>query len=653
VGDPFQDSGASRTISNDQFQSRDGSGEQGVALSSSSLPGRNSNSVFSSIGALTAHLNSLLTKKVSEKDVIKEIRANINEASSREHAIIVASPRFRYLMQLLIFGMLKGDKLFIKAGFLLMNDSSLLRDGRKRDSTSILLDTLALLDLELNKCLRGESVDGFEIESFKTSYALIFVYLGLKVAACKIEEMRKRVQTAMANNEESVATLQEQLKAMEEAFKQSMKRHFDYDGINSTQWKLFFNTMLTMEDDFSIPDLGNFDLSEEEMTEINQSLQEALLSDATEIEERTVAGFSTSYVDGLDVIKSHNHLVPNLQNIAPVTEAENEQTCSAFKVSYELGVEALVYFERFIDSTTLSPEGVISAQVSTSAKHTAEHILQPTSATSRSGAPSSSLPSSSSSSGPFLISSSRSGAPSSSLPSSSSSSGPFLISSSRSGAPSSSLPSSSSSSGPFLISSSRSGGPSSSLPSSSSSSGPFLISSSRSGAPSSSLPSSSSSSGPFLISSSRSGAPSSSLPSSSSTTSSSSSSSNVLELTAVDREEVVIHEAEDTAEELPNYKDDEGNEDLNNDYGAGDIEGVIAQDDQSELSTWLGAVHLMNIVSNPGTITLVSPKLLGVAPLGMKLYGHSVRLRIMHNPVHPADNKLRVPLQAKGSLNLI
>jgi hypothetical protein len=124
-----------------------------------------------------------------------------------------------------------------------------------------------------------------------------------------------------------------------------------------------------------------------------------------------------------------------------------------------------------------------------------------------------------------------------------------------------------------------------------------------------------------------------------------------LELNSVDREEVVIQEAEDT-NELPNYKDDEGNDELDNNYGAGDIEGDIAQDDQSKLSIWLGAVHLMNIVSNPGTVTLVSPKLLGVAPLRMKLFGQSVRLRIMHNPVHPADNRLRVPLQAKGSLNL-
>jgi hypothetical protein len=274
VGASSQVPRASSTISNNQFQSGDGSGVQGVALSSSSLRGRNSNPVFSSIGALAAQLRTLLPdRNITEQEVIAEIRANIVQVASHEHSIIEASPRFRYLMQLLICGMLKGDKRFIRAGFLLMNDSSLLRDGRKRDSTSILLKTLALLDLELNECLRGKSVDGKTIDSFNTSYALIFVYLGLNVAAIKIEEMRKRVQTAMEKNDDSLATLKEQLKAMEEAFNQSMKRHFDYDGINSSQWKLFFNMMLTMNEDFSIPNLGNFGLSEEEMIDINQSLQ--------------------------------------------------------------------------------------------------------------------------------------------------------------------------------------------------------------------------------------------------------------------------------------------------------------------------------------------------------------------------------------------
>ena len=67
-------------------------------------------------------------------------------------------------------------------------------------------------------------------------------------------------------------------------------------------------------------------------------------------------------------------------------------------------MKALVRLERFIDSTTFSLEGVISAQVITSANHSAGRILQPTSATSESDEPSLSFPFLLSSS-PFLVSS--------------------------------------------------------------------------------------------------------------------------------------------------------------------------------------------------------------------------------------------------------
>jgi hypothetical protein len=90
-------------------------------------------------------------------------------------------------------------------------------------------------------------------------------------------------------------------------------------------------------------------------------------------------------------------------------------------------VKALVRLERFIDSTTFSLEGVISAQVITSANHSAGRILQPTSATSESDEPSLSFPFLSSSSA-LLVSTSESDEPSLSFPFLLSSS-PFLVSS--------------------------------------------------------------------------------------------------------------------------------------------------------------------------------------------------------------------------------
>jgi hypothetical protein len=490
--------------------------------------------VFSSLGALTSYLK-LEGKGGDERFVLAEIIKAFPAASQSEHVIIPASAEFKYLYQLLISGILRGDELFIKAGFLLMNDSSLTPTGRQRQAVSVLLSTLTLLADKLNASLQEQNVNGKVIDSFNTSYALIFVYLGFHVAQCRIAAFEKRVADA---SPEELESLQAQLKTMQNALNLSMKRHYDWDNTNG--WKAFYTMMLKMQVDSSIPDQGTFGLTEETMEKINKSLQEALHADAIEIEKRTVLAFTDKYEDGLAVIATFHLMVPNLNNTTLVTDDEKIRTCVAFEDSYKRGVDTLIFFKRYTDSISLANTATtISHHYISLADSLADTLLSSHSTTS-------------------------------------------------------------------LTTSA------------------LQFSQSLLTTPSSSNISSSESSASLI-------------------------SSSLSSLTLQAQDPIVLDDQNDTKEES-NYEKDAGSGDLENTYGI-DQDGIVADDDQSKLTIWLGAVRVFTILSNPGTITLVSSKLLGVEALPMTLFDEEVLLRFMHNPVHPGDSGLRIPLQAKGILN--